>query len=33
MEPRPAPHTVKLHNAEYMTLTAALAGPSGTSQA
>jgi diguanylate cyclase (GGDEF)-like protein len=30
--PRPAPYSVRLHNSEYVTLTAALAGPSSTSQ-
>ncbi|MBX7200898.1 MAG: EAL domain-containing protein [Rhodospirillaceae bacterium] len=32
IEPQPAPYTVRLHDADYVTLTAALAGPSGTSQ-
>jgi diguanylate cyclase (GGDEF)-like protein len=30
--PRAAPYSVRMHNAEYVTLTAALAGPSATSQ-
>ena len=32
IDPRPVPYTVRLHNADYVTLTAALAGPSETSQ-
>lgn len=32
IEPRPEPYTVRLRNADYVTLTAALAGPSDTSQ-
>ena len=32
MEPKPAPYTVRLHNAEYVTLTAALAGPKDAPQ-